>query len=48
MVLFLLLWLAFSVTLNPPGQYADDRHLRARRACSGAATQPAAELNTGR
>jgi SAM-dependent methyltransferase len=31
MVLLLLLWLAFSVTLNPPGQYADDRHLRARQ-----------------
>jgi SAM-dependent methyltransferase len=31
MVLLLLLWLAFRVTLNPPGQYADDRNLRARQ-----------------
>ena len=31
MVLLRLLWLAFRVTLNPPGQYADDRHLRARQ-----------------
>src|ERR1700742_2350527 len=29
--MILLLWLAFRVTLNPPGQYADDRHLRARQ-----------------
>src|ERR1700761_6051075 len=31
MVLLVLVWLAFRVTLNPPGQYADDRQLRARQ-----------------